>query len=177
MHIEITSAADVPPATREALRALSAAVYPPEVVATLPGIALAWARPQRSILVWDDERLVAHVGVVVREAVLDGQNIHIGGIGGVMTHPTAQGKGYASAAMRRAEGFFTSDPAIAFALLCCPPSRVSFYERLGWRGFSGRLLVEQPGGAIEFTVNAVLVRAVHHPAPSVGTLDLCGLPW
>jgi len=177
MRIEMMSAADVPPAMRGALRALSAAVYPPEVVATLPGRDLAWARQQQSILVWEDGRLVAHVGLVVREVVLDGQGMRIGGIGGVMTHPAAQRQGYASAMLRRAADCFASDPAIAFALLCCPPQRVSFYERLGWRRFGGTLLVAQPSGTVEFAVNAVLVRAVHRPAPQSGTLDLCGLPW
>jgi len=131
MRIEMMSAADVPPAMRGALRALSAAVYPPEVVATLPGRDLAWARQQQSILVWEDGRLVAHVGLVVREVVLDGQGMRIGGIGGVMTHPAAQRQGYASAMLRRAADCFASDPAIAFALLCCPPQRVSFYGSAG----------------------------------------------
>ncbi len=177
MRIEMTSAADVSPATWEALRALSEAVYPPEVVATLPGRDLAWARQQQSILVWEDGRLIAHVGMVVREVVLDGQGMCIGGIGGVMTHPEAQGNGFASAAMRRAEDVFASDPAIVFALLACPSARVSFYERLDWRRFGGRLLVAQPAGAIAFTVNAVLVRPIHGIAPQTGTLDLCGPPW
>lgn len=79
--------------------------------------------------------------------------------------------------LRRAADCFASDPAIAFALLCCPPQRVSFYERLGWRRFGGTLLVAQPSGTVAFAVNAVLVRAVHRPAPQAGTLDLCGLPW
>jgi aminoglycoside 2'-N-acetyltransferase I len=177
MDIAVTASADVPPDVRQAIGALSAAVYPPEVIATLPGIDLAWARPQRSLLVWDDGRLVAHVGVVVRDVLLDGQIVRIGGIGGVMTHPEAQGKGFARAAMRRAQDVFASDPAIVFALLVCPSSRVSFYERLDWRRFGGRLLVAQPAGAIAFTVNAVLVRPIHGIAPQTGTLDLCGLPW
>jgi len=79
--------------------------------------------------------------------------------------------------MRRAAAFFASDPAIAFALLACPPPRVSFYERLDWRRFGGTLLVAQPSGIIEFTVNAVLALSIHGCAPQTGTLDLCGLPW
>lgn len=177
MRIEVMASTELPPDVRQALGALAAAVYPPEVIAALPGIDLAWARPQQSILVWDDGRLVAHVGVVARDVLLDGKAARIGGIGGVMTHPVAQGKGNASAALRRAEVLFASDPAIAFALLACPPPRVSFYTRLGWRRFGGTLLVAQPCGPIEFTVNAVLVLAIHGPAPQVGTLDLCGLPW
>jgi aminoglycoside 2'-N-acetyltransferase I len=177
MPIDMTADADLSHDGERELRALAAAVYPPAVIPTLPGSALAWARAERRILVRDGGCLVAHVGLLSRAVSLDGHTVRVGGILGVMTHPAARGRGHASAGMRCAAARFAREPDLAFALLTCPPARVPFYARLGWRRFGGRLLVAQPDGVIAFTVGAVLVLPVQGPAPEAGTLDLCGLPW
>lgn len=129
------------------------------------------------MLVREGEQIVAHVGVLVRDVLLDGRGVHVGGIGGVMTHPDRRGRGYASAALARAIAHLAADPELAFALLTCPPARAPFYRGRGWWPFVGRLLVAQPGGTLVFTATAVLVLPVHRRAPHAGTLDLRGLPW
>jgi hypothetical protein len=54
---------------------------------------------------------------------------------------------------------------------------LTFYERLGWLPFAGRLVVDQPGGSIIFTVNRPMVLAGLQSAPQEGVIDLAGLPW
>lgn len=149
----------------EALNQLRAAVYPPEVLATLPGIAFSWASAQWSVFVWNEDELVARVGLIVREVNDNGVTKTIGGIGGVMTHPDHQGKGLASVAMRKAASYFAEDLNVSYALLFCRPHSVEFYKRLNWKPFEGQVFVEQPSGKMEFSANGAMVLDVNEQAP------------
>ena len=178
MRIDITRADALAPADRDALRALTAAVYPPNPSATLAEPPVAWAQATWNLRIWDDAgTLVSHVGLLTRDALVDDLPVRIGGIGGVKTHPAARGGGYASAGLREAVRFFAEEARVAFALLVCLPPTVPFYERLGWRRFDGTLLVEQPEGTVAFTANLPLVLPIDAPAPTDGTINLCGEPW
>ncbi|MEH2259746.1 MAG: GNAT family N-acetyltransferase [Nostoc sp.] len=161
----------------EALRVLRAAIYPPEVIAHRPGRHIKWSLPQWRLLVEDGSGwLVSHIGIVIRKVTLDDVSIRIGGIGGVMTSPEAQGQGFATAALRYAEAFLDKC-GLTFALLVCRQNLVPFYTRLRWQSFNGILLVEQPGGTVPFTINQPMVLPVNDKAPKKGTINLCGFPW
>lgn len=178
MRIDLKPVATLDDDERAALKALTAAVYPPEVVAVSPGRHCQWAPPDYSILVFTPEgELVSHVGLVVRTGTLDGAAVRIGGVGSVKTHPWAQGRGYASAGLRRAATALHDDHQVAFSLLVCQEHLLPFYHRLGWLPFSGRLMVEQPTGPTVFTINRPMVLAGLIAAPQDGMIDLKGLPW
>ena len=178
MRLELKPVTALSDGERDALKALTAAVYPPEVLVTSPGRSLQWAAAQWSVLVWTAEgQLISHVGIVVREGTLDSVPVTIGGIGGVKTHPQAQGRGYASAALRRAAAALQGEHHVAFSLLACQAHLLPFYGRLGWLPFPGRLIVGQPGGSIVLTINRPMVLPGLCPAPQEGVIDLRGLPW
>jgi GNAT superfamily N-acetyltransferase len=178
MRVDVKPVSELSSEEHDALKALTAAVYPPDVVARSPGRHLAWTAPEYSVLVSaPDGELVAHVGIVVREGFLDGAPLRIGGIGSVKTHPEARNRGYATAGLQRASTVLQSEHAAAFSLLVCQDHLVPFYGRLGWAAFPGRLFVEQPGGRTLFTVNQPMVLAGLRPAPQEGAIDLNGLPW
>jgi hypothetical protein len=178
MRLEVKPAAELGDDERAALRALTAAVYPPDAVAARPGRHVRWAPVDFSVLVWDPEgELVSHVGLVVRAGTLDGAAVTIGGVGSVKTHPRAEGRGYASAGLRRAAAILRDEHRVAFSLLVCQEHLLSFYARLGWLAFPGRLVVEQPSGPTVFTINRAMVLPGLRPAPGDGTIDLNGLPW
>lgn len=178
MHIDLKPVGTLDDDERAALKALTAAVYPPEVVAVSPGRHLQWAPPEYSVLVFTPEgALVSHVGLVVRMGTLDGAAIKIGGVGSVKTHPRVQGRGYASAGLRRAATALHDDHHVAFSLLVCQEHLLPFYYRLGWLQFSGRLMVEQPGGSTVFMINRSMVLSGLRAAPQDGIIDLKGLPW
>ncbi len=178
MRIDTTPVADLTPADHAELRALTAAVYTPDVIAALPETRVTWAATTWSIRVRDDDdRLVSHVGMLTRAVEVDGMPTMIGGIGGVKTHPDARGRGYAAAAIRAATTFFTDDLGVAFALLVCLPPTIPYYEQLGWQRFHGTLLIAQPGGTIPFTTNLPMVLPARAATPLDGTINLCGYPW
>jgi GNAT superfamily N-acetyltransferase len=170
--------ADLSQADHEELRALSLAVYPPKEAADWPGATLEWAPAEWCVRVRGDDGAVAsYVGVLVREAQLDGQLVRVGGIGGVKTHPAARRRGLAALGIERAVAFFREQPDVSFAVLMCAPHLFEYYASLGWGEFSGRLLVRQFGAAAEFTFNRVMTIGVQAAAPERGTIDLLGPPW
>lgn len=177
MKIEFVASEQLSEKLKESLKQLRSAVYPPEVLVKLPGIAFTWASPQWSVLLWDQDELVAKVGLLVREIISNGETKTIGGIGGVMTHPAKQGQGFASQAMREASRLFDEELNVSFALLFCLPHLVEFYKRLIWKPFQGTVFVEQPQGRIEFSANGAMVFDVKEQAPLKGSIDLNGLPW
>ena len=177
MKIEFVATDQLSDTQKESLKQLRTAVYPAAMLATLIGTQFTWASPQWSVLVWDENELVSRVGLVLREIVSNGETKSIGGIGGVMTHPERQSKGYASEAMREAVKIFLEEWKVAYALLFCGSRVIEFYKRLQWTPFEGQIFVEQPKGRIEFTVNTAMVLDIKEVAPLNGTLDLNGLPW
>jgi len=177
MKIEFAAADQFSQIQKESLKQLRAAVYPAAALATLIGKDVAWASPQWSVLVWDEDELVSRVGLIRREINSNGETKTIGGIGGVMTHPQRQGKGYASEALRETVRIFHDEWQVAYALLFYGSRVNEFYKRLQWQLFEGQIFVQQPKGKIEFTVNKAMVLDVKESAPLTGTLDLNGWPW
>ena len=177
MNIEVVATENISVHQEAALEQLSAAVYPPEVRSTLPGQAVTWASPQWSLMLWERDQLISHVGLLMREISQDGVVKRIGGLGGVATHPAKQGQGYASQALRKAAEWLDTGMDVSYALLFCRAYLFPFYKRLSWKPFRGKVYVEQPGGKVEFTVNEAMVLDVRESAPLYGTLDLNGLPW
>ena len=177
MNVEFVETEKLTGVQKESIQKLRAAVYPPEVLATLPGRLFTWAAPQWSVLIWDGDELIAKVGMLARDAFHDNAPKRIGGIGGVMTHPAKQGQGLASQAMREASKRFDTDLNVSYALLFCLPALVEFYKRLSWKPFEGKIFVEQPSGKVEFSANGAMVLDVKDQAPLDGLMDLNGLPW
>jgi hypothetical protein len=159
-------------------RELTEAVYPPEENADWPGRKLEWAQATVGVRVVDPSGwLVSYVGVLTRNALLDGRPVVIGGIGGVKTHPDARGLGYAALGLTQATEWFREQPRVDFGLLVCDSSLLDYYGRLGWLRFDGRLLTSQNGTTVEFTFNQVMTQPIHFPAPRSGVIDLQGPPW
>lgn len=177
MQIEFVATSQLSDKQQTALTRLRAAAYPTEVLATLPGTAYTWSVPQWSLLLWEQDQLVSHVGVVVRDVDSNGQIKQIGGIGGVMTDSAKQGQGLASRTMREAAIRLDKDLHVTYALLFCRQELVPFYSRLQWKPFQGQVFVEQSTGTIDFTANGAMVLDVNEHAPLAGKVDLQGLPW
>ena len=176
--ISLDRVADLSDIDRAAIRALSLAVYPPEVAAAWPGRHLEWARGEWCVRVWGPEgSLASYTGIILRQSSWDGRSARVGGIGGVMTHPAARGRGHAVHGIRRAIEVFREHGGVAFALLVCEPGLLGYYARLGWKEFAGRLVVRQHGEPADFTFNRVMVHDVEAAGPTSGTIDLMGPPW
>ena len=154
------------------------AVWPPEVLATLPWGDVVFAHADLRVLVLSEtDGPVCHVGIFRRDVIWNGRKMRAGGIGGVATREDQRGRGYASMALNAAIHTLTDEGSIDFALLFCEPRLAPFYAARGWRPFEGDVYAEQPElGRTPFTATAPHILKIRQ-APLKGTLDLCGLPW
>jgi predicted acetyltransferase len=153
-------------------------VWPQAEMERLSWGHVKWADADLRVLIeTEDGALACHTGIFFRTVTWNGQKVHIGGIGGVATHPACRRRGYASIALNAAVQTMRDHDAAQFALLFCEPHNFEFYQARGWQRFDGAIYAEQPQGRIRFEVMAPFVLDLKRRAPTLGTLDLCGLPW
>jgi len=153
------------------------AVWPPEIVATLPWRDVVWAQPDQRVLVFDHANtIIGHAAIVMRDATWNDQVVKIGGIGGVATRGDHRCRGVARAAVAKGIEEIHRAHNADFGLLFCEPRHAPLYQKLGWRAFEGDVLVTQPRGQVRFDVTDPYVFDLK-TAPRTGVLDLCGLPW
>jgi aminoglycoside 2'-N-acetyltransferase I len=178
--VALSRVTDLTDAERQAVRALSLAVYPPGESAGWAGRQIEWAAAEWCVRVRISDAhdgLVSYVGISLRDARYDGQPVRVGGIGGVKTHPASRGRGLAAAGIARAREFFREQAGVGFAVLVCGDHLLAYYRRLGWTQFAGTLLVRQQGVPVEFTFNKVMTCGIERAAPEAGAIDLRGPPW
>ena len=153
-------------------------VWPQAEMKNLAWGHIKWADADLRVLIEAaDGTLACHAGIFFRTATWNGQRVHIGGIGGVATRPDCRRRGYASIALAAAVQTMRDHDAAQFALLFCEPRNFEFYEARGWHRFTGAIYAEQPDGRLRFEAMTPFVLDLKRRAPSLGTLDLCGLPW
>jgi predicted acetyltransferase len=161
---------------RQEAAPLLKAVWPPEIVATLPWRDVVSAQPDQRVLVFDRANtIIGHVAIVIRNATWGDQAIKIGGIGGVATRDDSRRRGVERAAVAKGIEEIRAHNA-DFGLLFCEPRHAPLYQKLGWRAFEGEVIVVQPRGRVRYKVIDPYVFDLKI-APRTGVLDLCGLPW
>jgi aminoglycoside 2'-N-acetyltransferase I len=98
----------------------------------------------RHFLVHEGRRLVSHAVVTTRSAQPEGHPVlKTAYVDAVSTLPAEQGKGYASAAMRRLACEITD-----YELGCLQTDRPTFYDRLGWELWRGPLAGRSDDGSL-----------------------------
>lgn len=174
IEIEVVSGGEGRPLADELL----SAVWPPAEMDKLVWGHVKWADADLRVLIGtDDGRLACHAGIFFRTVTWNGQKVHVGGIGGVATRAEYRRRGYASIAVDAAVQTMRHHDAAQFAILFCEPHNFAFYQSRGWHAFTGTVHAEQPGGKIHFDVIKSMVLDLKRRAPTLGTLDMCGLPW
>ena len=154
------------------------AVWPPEVVETLPWADIVFAHADLRVLVQaEPEGVVCHVGIYFREVTWNGRKFKVGGIGGVATRADRRRKGYASIALNAAIQTMKDEGATDFGLLFCEPHNFAILHRPRLAAVRRRDLgPNSPAGRIRFEAMAPFVFDIRR-APPTGVIDLCGLPW
>src|SRR5262249_2321899 len=153
------------------------AIWPAEVVATLPWRDVGWANPDRRLLGFNrHNEIIGHAAIFVRKATWNDRAVNIGGIGGVATREESRRKGGGSTLVQRALKEIDETHHADFGLLFCEPRHAPLYASLGWHPFKGRVFVMQPDGRGPFTVTDPYIFDLKM-APRTGVLDLCGMPW
>lgn len=152
-------------------------VWSPEIMAGKPWRNIKWANADLRVLIeTPDNGAVCHVGIYFRTVTWNGRKLHIGGIGGVATHPAHRRHGYASVALDAAVRTMRDREDVQFGLLFCEPHNFAFYQSRGWHPFEGEVGAEQPEGRVRFQAMAPFIFHIKR-SPRQGVIDLCGLPW
>jgi predicted acetyltransferase len=164
-------------ASWEIAEPLHNAIFGPHIIEKLPWGHIKWANPDLRVLIDAPEGgLACHVGITFRTVSWNGRKVHVGGIGGVCTREDCRRRGYATTAIEAAVQTMRANEAVRFALLFCEPHNYEFYRARNWHPFTGEVYCEQPEGRVRFDAMAPFVFDVVR-APTLGTIDLCGLPW
>jgi GNAT superfamily N-acetyltransferase len=89
------------PAVEPRLLALLGRVWPsiPPAVARADALGFSWAEISTPFVRYEDDRAVAHVGVIELPLVVGGQQRTVASIHAVCTHPDRRGRGHARALM------------------------------------------------------------------------------
>jgi len=127
-------------------------------------------------VLYEGNRLVSHVGVLTHTVSIDGRDVRVGGVGGVVTLPGWQRHGYARLLMERAADWFAAGRGLEAALLFCLPRMIDYYQRLGWRLVEAPVEIEQPGRRVRAPLPVMLLPIGAAPAVTAG-IDLRSLPW
>jgi aminoglycoside 2'-N-acetyltransferase I len=138
--ITIVSSAELSPALRDAVLALCGAAYGMDFAPFL-----AQAEGGTHVMAHHAGELVAHAAWIERglEHAVAGP-LRTAYVEAVAAAPAWQGRGCATAVMRRLADEVRARPHYDVAALCAGP--VAFYERLGWRPWPGPLGVRTEHG-------------------------------
>ena len=174
----IKATAELDDADIKALKALSAAVFPPRPGPPKTDIPTDWARPEWHIMLWTaDKQAVSYVGALARQILFDDDQVYAGGIGGVKTHPAHRSQGHASAGIQLAIDFLRDELDVDLTLLVCRHALIPYYQRFGFVHFTGKTLATQHGVNEKFTWNETMLLAGKSPIPRCQVIDKCGPPW
>jgi aminoglycoside 2'-N-acetyltransferase I len=123
-----------------------------------------------------DGRTVNHVGILKHTIRVGERAVVVGGVGGVVTVPEAQGRGYAQKTLQRAVEFMRDELGVEFGFLFCRDQLVPFYARQGWQLVNEPVEIEQDTGNIVSPFN-VMVLGCRSDAWPPGAVSLDSRPW
>jgi predicted N-acetyltransferase YhbS len=129
--LEVIPEADITPDTDAAIRALLCVCFPQDEPAFSQSRSWHASDPSFSVVGRLHQRIVAHVGIVVRTIRVGQREVAVAGVQNLCVSPTHRGRGLAQAAMAHALDH-ARRRGLRFGLLFCVPELVPYYESAGW---------------------------------------------
>ena len=135
-----------------------------------------WRPKDYHFITEEDGRPLSHVGLLKTTVKAGGRYVTVGGIGGVVTVPEAEGRRYVHAAMRRASEFMCGELKVDAGMLFCLPRLAPFYARQGWRLVEEETEFEQPSGHVVSPYRVMVLPCGDYEWPA-GRVEVAGFPW
>jgi predicted acetyltransferase len=128
--------------------------------------------PERTVLLWDADRLIGHIAAYVRPVLLGDEPITIGLIGDVAIDPGFQSRGHSKRLIREVHGFF-GGASLAFSVLFAfEPER---YRSSGYRLMRNETrFLDADGSWRQFVYRGAMVAELGNRTWPELTLDLQG---
>ncbi len=136
---------------------------------------LTWRPKEHHVLLYEEDRAVAHVGLVRATVLVGGVPLAVGGLGQVVTLPEFQGRGFGKACIQEAERVLREEWGLRHGLLFCFPRLKAFYEALGWVARREPVWISQPQGRVAFPEFS-MAREWGLEWPE-GEIEVGGMPW
>ena len=140
-------------------------------------LGIQWRPKEVHFLLSVGDELVSHVGALKHLIKLDQHLLMVGGVGGVVTIPSAQRQGYASQLLRHVVQVFQQEWQVEAGILFCSPTKQAFYGSLGWQPVTCPVWVEQPKGRMVSLVPVMIMPFQPIEISSASLLDLQSQPW
>ena len=135
-----------------------------------------WRPKEYHFITEDEGRPLSHVGVIKTTVKAGGREVTVGGVGGVVTRPEAQGRRHVHAAMRRAAEFMCGELKVDSGMLFCLQRLAPFYARQGWQLLEEEIEFDQPSGRVVSPFRVMVLPCGAYQWPT-GRVEVAGLPW
>lgn len=138
-------------------------------------LAVRW-RPKETHFFMDvDGQPLSHVGLLKHEVSVGGKPLTVAGVGGVVTRPEAQGRGYARRLLQHATEVFANEWKVDAGLLFCLPRLQPYYAALGWQPVTDEVRVEEQE-KVTIPLNVMVLPCGVREWPA-GEVELQSRPW
>lgn len=135
-----------------------------------------WQPKNIHIVCYENEQAASHVGMLQHTVKVNDQPISVGGIGGVITHPEHQGKGFAKVLMKEAENYFKKKWHLEFGMLFCFDRLLPFYKSMGWQHIQDDVYVFNKTEKVIWTDEMMVLPLTAKQWPK-GDVDIDGYFW
>jgi len=137
---------------------------------------IEWAKPQWYLIMKNNQEIIGRIGIIKRKINVNGKEIDVGGITGVIIKKEFRGKGLSKTMLKKTAEFIKEILKLKFALLLCRDRVVPVYEKCNWYIVHGPTLFEQKNGPQEYSNNTMIINLSNDEWPG-GPIQLQGLPW
>ena len=137
---------------------------------------LTWRPKDEHFFMDVDNVPVSHASLLKHEIEVDRRSLLVAGLGGVVTIPEAQHRGYARRLVKHASEFFEREWKVEAGLLFCLERMVPYYASLGWQLLEETVMIEQPSGHIRAPLPVMVLPCGGRTWPA-GEVRLQSLPW
>jgi GNAT superfamily N-acetyltransferase len=125
----------------------------------------------------ETKRPLAHVSLLRQEISVAGEEISVGGIGGVFTAPAARGQGHAATLIEHALHHARDRLKCRFGMLLCNDRVRPYYDKLGWQLVSDPVTILHGGQPICCPTNVMVKPLLTGATWPAGAVDLHSRPW
>jgi len=162
----------------QAIRELLCACFPPDV--STFSVTRAWhnSAPAYSLIARQAQRIVGHVGVVIREISCGETPVRVAGIQNLAVAPDQRSRGIGPRLMTAAM-IEANQRAIPFGLLFCIPELERYYRQLDWMRIDVQsTMLDATQGIVPIPgKNIVMVLPLADQSWPPGDIYLQGMDW
>jgi len=137
---------------------------------------LSWRPKDLHFILYADSEPVSHASILKHEVLVDGEPVTVGGVGGLVTVPQGQRKGYANRLVQHATKYLETEWRVDAGFLFCLARLMPYYGRLGWQEVGDQVIIQQPAGEIVSPMCVMVLPFGGREWPA-GSIELRSLPW